>query len=93
MSDGLVEQKFSNRLFELYEAKGPTKDLDYSIEMHWAPRVITQPLADWDGDGKLDLAYWEPRDHIIYVSFDFGKSIEKNIEVPENSIPIHVNLC
>ncbi len=47
---------------------------------------------DYDDDGRLDLAYWEPGDQKIYVSFDFGKSIGKTVDVPAHSIPIFVHM-
>ena len=47
---------------------------------------------DFDGDGSLDLAYWEPKDNKIFVSFDKGRTISRTIIVPPDSIPAFVNM-
>ena len=47
--------------------------------------------ADYNHDGRLDLAYWEPAEQRIYVSFDFGQSVGRTIEVPPHSIPLFVH--
>jgi hypothetical protein len=56
-----------------------------------SPTGIPLPF-DYNGDGRLDLAYWEPAEYKIYVSFDFGQSIGKTVEVPPHSIPIFVHM-
>jgi hypothetical protein len=48
--------------------------------------------ADYNHDGRLDLAYWEPRDHKIFVSYTQGRSVGLVIPVPSNSIPAFVNM-
>jgi len=48
--------------------------------------------ADYNQDGRLDLAYWEPADQSIYVSFDYGQSVGRTITVPPHSIPAFVNM-
>jgi len=56
-----------------------------------SPTGIPLPF-DYNGDGRLDLAYWEPAEYKIYISFDFGQSIGKTVEVPPHSIPIFVHM-
>jgi len=48
--------------------------------------------ADYNHDGRLDLAYWEPRDHKILVSYTQGRSADLVVPVPPNSIPAFVNM-
>jgi len=48
--------------------------------------------TDYDGDGQIDLAFWEPKERKIYVSFDFGQSVGKVIQVPPHSIPAFVHM-
>ncbi|HXT01134.1 MAG TPA: VCBS repeat-containing protein, partial [Elusimicrobiota bacterium] len=47
---------------------------------------------DYDHDGRLDLAYWEPKENKIYVSFDRGRSVGLVVKVPPHSIPAFVNM-
>lgn len=47
---------------------------------------------DYNHDGRLDVAYWEPSEGKIYVSFTRGKSVDLTISVPLNSIPAFVNM-
>jgi hypothetical protein len=54
------------------------------------PESVPIP-ADYDHDGALDLAYWEPEASRIYVSFTRGKSIDRELPVPANSVPAFVN--
>ncbi len=42
--------------------------------------------------GRVDLAYWEPREGKIYVSFDHGRSVGLIVTVPPHSIPAYVNM-
>jgi FG-GAP-like repeat len=48
--------------------------------------------ADYNHDGKLDLAYWEPRDQKIYVSYNQGRTVDLVVPVPPHSIPAFVNM-
>ena len=48
--------------------------------------------ADYNHDGRLDLAYWEPGEGKIYVSFNLGRSVDLTIPVPPHSIPAFVNM-
>lgn len=48
--------------------------------------------ADYNHDGKLDLAFWEPSAQVIFVSFDYGHTIDLRLTVPPNSIPAFVNM-
>lgn len=48
--------------------------------------------ADYNHDGRLDLAYWEPAAGFIFVSFDQGRSINMKILTPPRSIPAFVNM-
>lgn len=48
--------------------------------------------ADYNGDGRLDLAYWEPGEGKIYVSYTYGRSVDRVISVPPGSIPAFVNM-
>jgi hypothetical protein len=47
---------------------------------------------DYNHDGRLDLAYWEPREGRIYVSFTLGRSVDRIVQVPPHSIPAFVNM-
>ena len=47
---------------------------------------------DYNHDGRLDLAYWEPGENKIYVSFDRGRSVGLIVKVPPHSIPAFVNM-
>jgi hypothetical protein len=47
---------------------------------------------DYRRSGRLDLAYWEPKDGKIYVSFDRGRSVGLVVKVPPHSIPAFVNM-
>ena len=46
---------------------------------------------DYNHDGRLDLAYWEPREGKIYVSFSGGRSVDLVVAVPHHAIPAFVN--
>jgi hypothetical protein len=48
--------------------------------------------ADYNHDGRLDLAYWEPRQQKIFVSFTQGRSVDLVVPVPVHSIPAFVNM-
>ena len=48
--------------------------------------------ADYNHDGRLDLAYWEPGQQKIFVSFTQGKSVDLVVPVPPHSIPVFVNM-
>ena len=48
--------------------------------------------ADYNHDGRLDLAYWEPGEGKIYVSYNLGRSVDLTIPVPPHSIPAFVNM-
>jgi hypothetical protein len=48
--------------------------------------------ADYDHDGRLDLAYWEPAAREIRVSFTRGRSVDRIIPVPPDAVPVFVNM-
>ena len=48
--------------------------------------------ADYNHDGKLDLAYWEPSQQKIFVSYSHGRTIDLVVNVPPHSIPAFVNM-
>ena len=47
---------------------------------------------DYDHDGRIDLAYWEPVEGKIYVSFSVGKRVDLVVQVPPHSIPVFVQM-
>ena len=59
--------------------------------IYGTPSGIPLP-ADYNSDGMLDLAFWEPSQNTIFVSFDYGESNGATISVPPNSIPVYVNM-
>jgi len=66
--------------------EGP--DLRFSFG---SPTGIPLPF-DYNNDGRLDLAYWERSEQKIHISFDYGQSIGRSVEVPAHSIPIFVHM-
>jgi hypothetical protein len=48
--------------------------------------------ADYNHDGKLDLAIWEPAQQKILVSYSHGRTVDYVVTVPPNSIPAFVNM-
>lgn len=48
--------------------------------------------ADYNHDGRVDLAYWEPAQGKIFVSFNQGRSVDRIVPVPPHSIPAFVNM-
>jgi hypothetical protein len=47
--------------------------------------------ADYNHDGVVDPAYWEPAANKIYVTFSRGRRVDLVVPVPANSIPAFVN--
>jgi len=47
---------------------------------------------DFNGDGRLDPAYWEPSASRIYVTFTRGRTVDRTIVVPPNTLPAFVNM-
>jgi len=47
---------------------------------------------DYNHDGHLDLAYWEPGEGKIYVSYNLGRTVDLVVPVPPHSIPAFVNM-
>jgi hypothetical protein len=47
---------------------------------------------DYNGDGRLDAAYWLASEGKIYVTFTRGRSVDRVIDVPPASIPAFVNV-
>jgi hypothetical protein len=56
-----------------------------------SPTGIPVP-ADYNHDGRLDLAYWEPAAREIRVSFTRGRTVDRVIPVPPDSLPAFVNM-
>ena len=56
-----------------------------------SPTGIPLP-ADYNHDGRLDLAYWEPAAGEIRVSFTYGSSVDRVIKVPPDALPIFVSM-
>ncbi len=54
------------------------------------PTAVPVP-ADYNHDGILDPAYWEPRENRIYVTYSRGRRVDLVVPVPPNSIPAFVN--
>jgi hypothetical protein len=54
------------------------------------PTAIPVP-ADYNHDGVLDPAYWEPGENRIYVTFTRGRRVDLIVPVPPHSIPAFVN--
>jgi hypothetical protein len=54
------------------------------------PTAVPVP-ADYNHDGVVDPAYWEPRENKIYVTFSRGRRVDLEVTVPPNSIPAFVN--
>lgn len=48
--------------------------------------------ADYNHDGRIDPAYWEPRQNKIFVTFSGGRSVDLLITVPPHTIPAFVNM-
>jgi hypothetical protein len=48
--------------------------------------------ADYNDDGRVDPAYWEPAARAIFVTFNQGRSIDRVIPVPPGAIPAYVNM-
>ena len=47
---------------------------------------------DYNHDGHLDLAYWEPSEGKIFVSYTLGREVDLVVKVPPHSIPAFVNM-
>jgi hypothetical protein len=66
-------------------------DGGYTSAVFGSPTGIPLPW-DYNGDRRLDLAYWEPAARTISVSFDRGRTVALTIAVPEHAIPAFVNM-
>lgn len=47
---------------------------------------------DFNHDGIVDLAYWEPTEGVIYVSYSQGRTVDFVLTMPADSIPAFVNM-
>ena len=65
VAEGMLVKRFSAGPRELFEFEANTHDLDQDIEKYWTPKVISQAHADWDGDGKMDLLFFDYLDKVI----------------------------
>jgi len=65
----VAETVFTTRRFGadrvLYSIDKPTVDLDRDIERYWRPRIVSQAHADWDGDGRNDLIFYDYVNHVV----------------------------
>ncbi|MFC1694922.1 FG-GAP repeat domain-containing protein [Pseudomonadota bacterium] len=59
VTEGMLVKRFSAGSRELYEFKAETLTLDHGLENYWTPKVISQAHSDWDGDGKIDLLFFD----------------------------------
>jgi hypothetical protein len=80
-----------------YESPFPLPGYADAVKMGRAlrhvKRSIGSPLpADYDHDGRLDLAYWEPTAREIRVSLTRGRSVDRTIPVPPDAVPIFVRM-
>ena len=67
-------------------ADGPVSEAVFGTETG-----IPMPW-DYNHDGRLDLAYWEPAEGKIVVSFNRGRTADLTVPVPAHSIPAFVNM-
>ncbi|MBT8420263.1 MAG: VCBS repeat-containing protein, partial [Gammaproteobacteria bacterium] len=84
IASGILSKKFQSGSRMLYEFEGMTHDLDQKIERYWAPKVISQAHADWDGDGNSDLIFFNYLDNSIHIE-------KERIALPnsgENEFPL-----
>lgn len=57
----------------LYSFDKPTTAVDHDIERYWRPRIVSQTHADWDGDGRGDLIFYDYVNHVVLA----GRSVVK----------------
>jgi hypothetical protein len=57
VAEGYLVPRFEGGGRSLYSIDKPTADIDRGIERYWRPRVVSQMISDWDGDGKSDLVF------------------------------------
>lgn len=67
-------------------ASGPVSEVVFGTETG-----IPVPW-DYNHDGTLDLAYWEPANGKILVSFNRGRTVDLTVTVPPHCIPAFVNM-
>jgi len=65
VSEDMLVKRFTSGPRELFEFEADTHTLDQEIEKYWTPKVISQAHADWDGDGKIDLLFFDYQDNVI----------------------------
>jgi len=67
IAEGMLVKRYASGPRELFEFKSGTAELDKGIEHYWSPKVVTQTHADWNGDGKTDLVFFDYRNGLIIV--------------------------
>ncbi|MGH8033736.1 MAG: hypothetical protein ACREO9_00820, partial [Lysobacterales bacterium] len=65
VAEGVLIKRFTAGPRELFEFAACSSGLDQGIEDFWSPKVIAQAHADWDGDGKVDLLFFNYRAKVI----------------------------
>ena len=85
VAEGVLAKRFSAGPRELFEIEADTHALDKGIEIYWSPKVISQAHADWDGDGKMDLLFFDYRDNVIIFGeerISLADQLESSSEFP-----------
>ncbi len=90
--DKLVAQGYFKKRFEagarvLYSIDKPTSNLDQGIELYWRPKIVSQTVTDWDGDGKSDLIFYDYAAKRILVG---GETIELPAWLRGEFVPLYV---
>jgi hypothetical protein len=60
-------------------------------QFRFGTRTAVPVPADYNHDGVLDAAYWEPAENKIYVTYSRGRRVDLVVTVPPHSIPAFVN--
>jgi hypothetical protein len=77
VAEGILADRYSDGERELYRFVKATGDIDSGLEMYWTPKIISQTNADWDGDGRLDLIFYDYKNQQFMVG-------EERIPLPED---------
>ncbi len=85
VSEGMLVKKFEAGSRVLFEFEADTHVLDQGIENYWAPKIVSQTHADWDGDGKIDLLFFDYQDKVIRIgeeTISLADQLESPSEFP-----------